>query len=57
MNVLIRWENPFAMYTNIYISNHHDIHFNYLTIVFVNYTSMKLKLKQEIILYIDSNQF
>ena len=28
------------------ISNYHDVHFKYLTILFVSYTSMKLKLKE-----------
>ena len=29
----------------IHISNHHNIHFKYLRILFVNYTSLKLEKK------------
>lgn len=30
----------------MYTSNHHNVHFKYLTIVFVNYTSIKLRGKK-----------
>lgn len=32
---------------NVYMSNHHDLHFKYLTILYVNYISIKMKLKQK----------
>ena len=43
MDVLINLMggNPFKM--NMYIIFMRDVHFNYLTILYVNYTSIKLK--------------
>lgn len=29
------------------MSNHHNVHFNYLTILFLNYASMKLKKERK----------
>ena len=34
----------------IWISNHHTVHFKYLTILFVNYTSIKLGEKKTLVL-------
>ena len=43
MYLLTRWGNPLQCKC---ISNHQDIHFNYLIILFVNYTSIKLEQGQ-----------
>jgi len=42
MDVLTRWRNPFQCMC-VHILNHHSAHFKYLTILYVVYTSVKLK--------------
>lgn len=43
---LTRWEEPLYTYT-MYVYNHYDVHFKSLTILYVNYKSIKLKFKKQ----------
>lgn len=40
----------------ILVSNHHDVHFKYLTVLYANYTSIKMNLRKKNI-YNDQLEF